>query len=391
MCYSEGQLQEYIDGQLSQTQKESITRHINECQRCRLKMEQLESNEELIILARETIKNKIKNTDGIDVDRAWMKMQSLGVQRNIPVNGGRKIIMNYKKIAVVAVLALCTATTLSLGPVRAAASDFLKIFRVDKIQTIQIDPRDISSMQEIFSEKGGSVDVRNFGQVESTGSPQSISISLEEARKAFDFTVKLPTFLPAGYSDAVYERTGGSSVKLTLDADNINNMIKSLGGEVLLPKEVDGKTIVINAPEVFTATYTNGSGGRVTVMESASPSIDVPEGVEAETLRSALLAVPALPENLRSQLAAVDDWQHTMLIPSVNGSSQEIKVNGSDAVYIDMASAVSNSKHDANPHTFKDAGQPKNALIMQQDGVIIGIAGSDLDLPQSVKIASSLK
>lgn len=53
--------------------------------------------------------------------------------------------------------------------VRAAASDFLTLFRVEKMQTVTINPQDLRSIERAFREKGLSLNIENFGKVTNNG------------------------------------------------------------------------------------------------------------------------------------------------------------------------------------------------------------------------------
>ena len=60
----------------------------------------------------------------------------------------------------------------------------------------------------------------------------------------------------------------------------------------------------------------------------------MPPGVNPLELRDVLLGLPFLPQNVRSQLAGVQDWQNTLLIPNIDGTSREINVAGMAGVIV---------------------------------------------------------
>jgi len=302
----------------------------------------------------------------------------------------------YKKAVAALATGAALFTLFSFGPVRATAADMLKIFRVDKIQTIAIDPSDMSQLEEVLRQQGGKADIRNFGTVESSGHISASKVSLDEAKKAVDFSLSLPGEETEGYTTPVYTRLTGTEVSFNLNADNINSTIKALGGDKFLPDELNGKTFTLKVPNAVTAEYKSADGSKTLILsESRSPEIQVPPGVDENAVRDALLSIPLLPENLRNQLAAINDWQHTLLIPSIDGSTTEVTVNGSQGVF--MQSPVQNSRpgkiyrHHAGENSMDTAGRQINSLIWQDNGVIHIVSGDQLSQEQATAIASAMK
>jgi hypothetical protein len=103
----------------------------------------------------------------------------------------------------------------------------------------------------------------------------------------------------------------------------------------------------------------------------------VPDGVDVEQVRKALLDVPVLPEGMRSALAGVNIHGNTLLIPDFGasqygGSAEEVTVNGNPGVMITLP----NSGH--------------NALIWMQDGIWNCLSG-DFATEQGLALAASLE
>lgn len=58
-----------------------------------------------------------------------------------------------------------------------------------------------------------------------------------------------------------------------------------------------------------------------------APRVEVPDDVDVAQVRAALLSLPFWPEQVRSQLEAVEDWQHTLVIPAENVTRVNIRGN----------------------------------------------------------------
>jgi hypothetical protein len=168
-----------------------VKKHLAGCSHCGSKYDEMLKNNSLLERARDIIDDAGKNQE-IDVDKAWRRFRGKIVKENNLFAEGKITMKKYGKIAAAAVAGVALFTMFSFGPVRAMAADMLKIFRVDKIQTIAIDPSDLNQLETIFREKGGKVDIRNFGTVESTGKITGVQATLEEARNAVDFSLAVP-------------------------------------------------------------------------------------------------------------------------------------------------------------------------------------------------------
>jgi hypothetical protein len=52
-------------------------------------------------------------------------------------------------------------------------------------------------------------------------------------------------------------------------------------------------------------------------------------------VRSAILALPIWPDNVKRQLEGIKDWQNTLIVPNVDGSANEVTVAGNSGVLVD--------------------------------------------------------
>ncbi|HBX23053.1 MAG TPA: hypothetical protein DEF34_05395 [Desulfotomaculum sp.] len=372
MCYDEGILQAYIDDQLESALWWEITRHLERCATCRSNLDELRSND---MFVQECL--SIFPTDAFStspVARTHLNVVPQGRRSILLKIIGRKFdFMNqYKKLAAVAAMAAVMFTAFSLPAVRSVASEFLTVFRVESVQTINISTTDIQDLEKAFQEGAGKVDIENFGKIEVTGKRESVPVTPAEATEAVNFDLKLPG--PANYNEPELHKITGHSVKLTLAVDNINAMLQALGSTQMLPAELDGQSFSMDVPTGIMATY-QSDGNKLFVAQSRSPEIKTSSGVDVKVIRDALLSIPALPENLRQQLLAINDLKHTLLIPNLDGSSQEVTVNGTTGVLITAGEGVNDTQ----------------SLVWQQNGVIYMVAGTGLELNDALALAAQMK
>lgn len=373
MCYEEGNLQAYLDDQLDGVQWWEVTRHLENCAACRQKLEELRAND---MLVRECLSVFPANAPETGpAARARLNVVPEGKTNELQKYMGRKFgfMKQYKKLVAAAAMAAVMFTAFSFPAVRSMASEFLTIFRVESVKTINISHADIQELERAFQEGAGKVDIENFGKIEVTGKQESVAVTRAEAAGAVDFEVKLPR--PEGYGEPELHKITGHTVKLTLDVDNINAMLQALGSTRVLPAELDGQSFSMNVPTGIMATYDN-SNGKLFVAQARSPEIKTSSGVDVKVIRDALLSIPALPDNLRKQLLAVNDWKHTLPIPNVDGSSREVAVNGTTGVFITAGDG--------------DGEQRTRSLVWQQNGVIYMVAGAGLDLEDALAVAAQM-
>ncbi|MCW2278100.1 DUF4367 domain-containing protein [Heliophilum fasciatum] len=234
----------------------------------------------------------------------------------------------------IALLVLATvAGVFALTPVRQATADFLGLFRAKKMQTVQIDPAAMEEMAAQIRQQVGSVDLAQFGQVEMVMKPEQKQVPWSQAGSLVALPLRQPLDLPAGMTpvEPVTVFTGGHA-SFTLKVDAVNQLLTSLGSKVLLPATLNNQPFAIAIPQGVQRDYVLKEQ-RVTFSQFASPEIVAPPGTDVEALRSSLLALPFLPPDLRQQLAAIDDWHNTMVVPYEASRMEKVQVNGEDAVF----------------------------------------------------------
>jgi hypothetical protein len=278
------------------------------------------------------------------------------------------------------------------------AGQFLGIFRVQGMQTITVSQDQIDQMMQAVESGSGHVSLDQLGEVwVDGGQPQPKPATLEAAQAAVDFPIRLPEGITETRTVMLQPAT---TVKFKLHVDKVNELLDSYGAGKRFSKEVDGKVFEIRMPATVVIGYgqqlgsadsgegmmssdtgaglPDPSGGTI-VVQTRGPELVVPSGVNSLELRDVLLNLPFLPQSVRDQLASVQDWQHTLLIPNVEGSTKNITLNGMPAVVM-------------SPKTDPDIPQPDAvpaAIMWHKDGVVFAVAGIGGE-PKLLKIAESV-
>ena len=397
MCLDAGILQAYLDQELTVSQIDEVETCLSHCETCRRLMEELRKNNDFVAAKLETYSSEVE-AFGIETKVAWARLyEDLPTKEKFKLKEVFKFMKRYRLATVAGVMALVLAASLSFSSVRSFAGEILTVFRVNQVQTININPEEIAQMKDAFEKGAGKIDIDNFGKIEFNGKNTMEKVSLEQAMQSVDFTIKLPSELSGDYSGPVLHKNPGGIANFALDVDNVNSLLSSLGSHKFLPKELDNKTFTLIMPVGISAEYTNNNGtNHLFVGQSRSPEMSVPDGAPVNEIRDALLSVPVLPDSLKQQLSAVNDWQHTVLIPNIDGNSQEVTVNGVQGVFTTAPKHyVENGGNNYDRHMKGNASQRHggngSALIWQKDNVIYTIAGYELTLDQALSMASSMK
>ncbi|HHW42844.1 MAG TPA: hypothetical protein GXX25_03365 [Desulfotomaculum sp.] len=374
MCPEEGVLQAYLDGELDGDSCARVAGHLARCSACRQRVHDLEKLAGRVnVVLRAYRRGTEESERPVRVPRPGSvvsRYQPLTKKRGIG-----NMIRQHKWFSGLVAAVLALALFLSWAPGRSLATQFLNVFRMEKIQVIRIAPEDMAQLEKAFNGRGGEVDIQNFGRVEVQQPAQrQIEAAPDQVRALSGLPLDLPATL-AGRVRAKVLVSGAPTVTITPDVEKLNSYLEKHGG-VLLPADLAGKTFTMKVPPVVDALY-QGKNGSFHLYASRDLTIEAPQGVDVLALRRAMLGLPFLPDNLRRQLAAIDDWQHTLPIPETRGmTAREIMVNGHAGVY--FSHAGNNGK----------AGQDV-LLAWRQDNSWRAIGG--LPLEEALRIAAEVK
>jgi hypothetical protein len=266
-------------------------------------------------------------------------------------------------LATLLVLFLFTAAFAFPG-VRAAASDFLGIFRVQKFAPISVSPQQLALLREVAG-KGlypGQVEI-----VEQPGQPQPVD-SLSAAGAQAGWTVRTLTNLEQPQSIVV---SGGGKGRLTVDLANARTILEAVNVDpLLLPDSLDGRPIDVTTFNTVGQQWENG----VMLMQTESPQVDYPADVDPAVLGEALLQVLGMTPGQARRLAQNIDWTNTLLlpIPSDMATFGEVRVDGTTGL------------------ALSSLNKADNTLRWQKNGIVYILHGRQ-STDELVKLANSLR
>ncbi|MDP4093785.1 MAG: DUF4367 domain-containing protein [Bacillota bacterium] len=318
-------LQAYIDGELDIACKKDIESHIVTCEKCGAAYRELKENDNIVFGA--VIKYKQYMDENINPVQKPFKAKGTSLT-NRRIKSEKKGFVQgaykYRKIAAAVITAMLITTCISVQPIRAAVSNVLSIFRTDSMTGIHITAKDIMEIQDQLRSKTPNIDLKDMGHISYSGGQQK-HITLSQLKDITDIKVQLP----GSFKDLTPDITvaGASSMSFNFNVPKVNSIIKSFGVTEFLPESINGKTFQLNTPEMVNLSYII-NGISCSIVQTGSPEIIVPEGVDADSLYKSMTKLPFIPENIQKQLTAYKDWKTTIMVPVFDQQTEEVSING---------------------------------------------------------------
>ena len=264
---------------------------------------------------------------------------------------------------VLASLVFMFALALSFPSFRAAASDFLGLFRVQKFAAISVSPEQIAILEQL-AESG--VTPGELEVIDEPTEPMRFA-SLGEAARQTGLT---PRTLPSLGDPQEVQVMGGVNGRLIVNLESARTILSATGSDpALLPDSLDGQPINI---QTFPAVAQRW--GDLMLLQSESPNISYPDGLDAALIGKAILRALGLNEAEAARLAQQIDWTGTLLLPVPQN------VANFSEVTIDGTSGIALTSLDSQD----------NMVMWQKDGVIYVLAGRQ-DVAGLLDVAEELR
>lgn len=366
-CLSEGIIQAYIDEELNDIEMKEVEMHLFQCEKCKEVYKELKS---INSFAMDKLKDYKKDFNITPIKPVNMDIKMKNRK------GESKIMKRYKKVTAAACVALAITTCVSVQPIRAAVINAVSIFRANDIKSVNISLDDVKKLKSELEKNKSDINIDKIGKVKYQGGEQK-TVTIDEAKKALPFTILYPENMPSKNIKNVFINKP-SKCDFTLNVENINQLLKSLGGKKLFPKNLDGKTFSLNTGGTLDIFYENPTNGnRITVSESKIPEIIAPDDANVDEIFNAISDLSILPYDMQKQLKSMKDWKSTLYIPNVGNKSEEMTINGMKAI-----GCFDNSKNDKESrHSY---------ILMLKDDILISIDGN-ADKNELIEIAKSMR
>ncbi len=281
-------------------------------------------------------------------------------------------MLKNKKTTALICTAILAVAIINGQTVNAAISKTLSIFRAQDLKGVTVTLDDIQQIQSKLSSGQGEISLEKMGNIKVQGGQKKVS-SKEDVKNITDVTVAFPSVLDGVVPSVnVVEPT---AIEFTLNVENVNEIMKFYGATKLLPANIDGKTFKIDFASQVTMNYSINNKP-ITIMETKSPEITVPDDVDIDAVYDAVVEMPIIPQRLQSQLKSMKDWKSTLYIPVIESEMTEVNINGAKGY---MSKDYGNSEENS-----------ESAVIWYDKGIIYVVSGQ-VDSEELLKIAKSVK
>lgn len=265
--------------------------------------------------------------------------------------------------------AAAAALAFTLPPVRAAAREFLDLFRVQRFAAVPVDPERLARLEQkgmdLKSILGPQLEV-----LEPPVDPEAVP-STQAAAALAGIDVRLPRLLPEKTTAAGIAIGRPGAFRVRLDVAKLRSLAEALGaGSAEAPDSWDGTTVEVHAPPVVIMTYRRGDGEFV-LLQSRGPSVELPAGVDIAQLGELGLQMSGMSAAEARLFARTIDWRSTLLvpIPAAGGNFREVEVRGSKGLMVSSRGTTKAADGSSRP------GRWRSVLLWADQDRVYAAAG----------------
>jgi hypothetical protein len=325
------------DHELPAVQAGQVQEHLARCEPCLKKYQVIQARAGRINQQIHILSPKLKPDHTQQAYFHFIRSTNQRKDTNTPMKNRKPL---WTALAVVAILAIA----LSLTPVRAWASDFLSLFRVQRITVIQFDPEKAESLNESMSVNQQAIEkILNDQLVVTEQGDKQPVVSVEEAAAAAGFTPRIPQ----AFSGANLFVQPGVNASLTIDQPAMQALLDMMEAQVTLPPETDGQEVNVTVAPAVIASFGCQTGdpdelSRCTEFyQMPSPEISAPDGLDIQGLGSAMLQMLGMSPEEARQMSQSIDWTSTLVLPvpqDENIQVSEMPVDGVTGTFLQSPS-----------------------------------------------------
>jgi anti-sigma factor RsiW len=387
MHLSPGEIQSYHDRQLEADAWQRAEAHLAECPECQAAAQAALAQTRQVgerLASLQPVKVKPTSTPA-----ARLRLEARLGQEKERISMRSKLTSRISRpawvgLALVAVLAISLAFT----PVRAIANSFLKLFRVQQVEVVQVDAERLAGEMRQTTRLEGLV--TDSVQVEQAGERQEVP-SAAEASARLGRPVRLPTGMEG--EQHIFVQPGGS-VTFTVDLALMRAVMQEMGRtDIQLPDSLDGAVVRLEMPASVVAEYGDCQMAEQPVndpdnpaemslpdctsfIQIPSPSVDAPPDLDVNQIGQIYLQVLGMSPEEAASFSKNVDWTSTFVIPvpQYSSTNEQVPVDGVTGTLI----------------KYRESGRQAFLLIWVKDGIIYAFGGPGKG-NDALQIVASLK
>jgi hypothetical protein len=273
----------------------------------------------------------------------------------------------------------------SVPGVRAAAQDFLDLFRVKRFVAVAVDPERIEQLQS------GRVTVEtllaeNVEVLTPRTEPVAVG-TVDEASQLVAAQLLVPTLVHDTDEAPKISVLGERRARMKADVARLRGLLDALGvSDVEIPAALDGATVDVRVPAAVTMRYEDKGKWVATFTQARSPEIDLPPGVDLAALGEIGLRIAGMSAGEARDFASKVDWHGTLLVPvpATAGEFREVDVRGTTGllVRIDASNAARGGEN---------GGEAPRTILLWSEGGMIYAMSSRMHSVEVIEMANALQ
>jgi hypothetical protein len=284
-----------------------------------------------------------------------------------------------------AVIALMLVGVITVAPLRAAAGQFLDVFRVKRLAVVQVQTGQLEKLQQyrdqVFSkpqvQRAKPVEVRTAAEAAKEAQLLKGNASLPS-----DFHVLTPGFLPSELGAPqkfTVQGSGQAITQVNLQAARMVLQMANLPTDAL-PAGQGSIQVTANLKPGVAQEYQAG-GHTLEIVQTQNPEVQVPDGVDLAKLNEVGLQLLGLSPDAAKRLSQNVDWATTLILPVPTdiGSVRDVTVHGNPGYLITQTR-----------ESKRGTGGPGSIVMWQENNWLYAVAGN-YSSSVLLQVAESLK
>jgi hypothetical protein len=374
MHLNEHEIRAFYDRELGEAEMQRINTHLADCPSCQIRMEAISQRAEWVQSQLEML-SPLPEEPSLSVMAARSHLNDI-LKKEHKIMFKKYFTRRYQPAWAALCLVLILAVAFVFPPVRALASSFLGLFRVQHIAVVEFNPAnmpDETSMQRTAEDFERLMS--KHVTLEKSGEPQEVANATEASCLAGS-----PVRLPASLADQSPRLTyqPAAYMKLLVDLPSLRAVLEAMGrADIQLPEELNGTTVEINFPASVTVIYGQCKAppdpdeqkpeminlGCTVLVQMPSPTVTAPPGIDIAQIGEAFLQLLGLSREEAAEFSQQVDWSSTLIIPiprSGDISYKEVPVDGVTGTLIQ------------NESTY----YPEYTLMWIKNGMLFALTGT---------------
>jgi anti-sigma factor RsiW len=377
-------MQAYADDALAAADQEALEQHLVSCAACREQVSAICKRHAGVVANLSTLDPLSDEIPDPNRALAGFRIGTPHARPTLTETLRRKAEMikqtlltgRWRPVSIGVTAAICLAVLFSFAPVRQAAADFLGIFRVRKFAAIPVDPAQAQRLESLAK----SLDEGAFGKpttVREAGELQPVNDAAQASTVA-GFPVRVPSTLPEGASLRSFSTQAGPALHFEIDRPTMQALLNAAGVEGATMPDVELITADVNVPTMVAEEYDLGGNAKLIVVQSRSPEVALPAGVDPTALGQLGLQVLGIPVADAHRIAQEIDWSSTVIVPLPTdiARSTEVTVDGVTGLLLE--------------ETRQNRPAKNSVLVWERDGIVYSIDGRNVDPSLLIQVGDSL-